>query len=622
MALSPAFLDELRLRVALPDVVQRKVRLVKKGREWGGLCPFHNEKSPSFTVNDEKGFFHCFGCGAHGDVIGFVMRIENLGFMEAVERLAAEAGMEVPRATIEEERRVEQQKTLGQVLEAACAFFEGQLRARAGEQARSYFAGRGLDDEACTRFRLGYAPNGTALLKQHLGHDFPDELIEAAGLIRKPEDGRDSFDYFRNRVMFPILDRTGKVVAFGGRVLDDSKPKYLNSPESPVFQKGRTLYGLSWARAGVAKGAEIIVTEGYMDVIALHRAGFTGAVAPLGTALTEEQLELLWRLAPEPILCFDGDAAGQRAAERAMTRALPLIKPGRSLRFATLSGGEDPDTLIRKFGAPAMQAVLTQAKPLADTVWRVSLAKLPATRTPEQRAGLKSALLETVKPIADADTRKEYEGFLLDRFFAWRREQREPVKPPARGFQKGRPAQGRQGWRPHESGVIPDLPPRPDPMLRVQRRRQEVLLRIVLDHPELLDEVVEDFVAAEIAAPDLDKLRHAILNIHSGADALDAATLRHNLSLQGFSAVVDGLFAQDITGHVGFAGRGADRDVAKRGWLQALGSTRHPDREAEVDRAIRRFEEHASDETNAHLQALVREADEEKLAQAAFDDEI
>jgi DNA primase len=616
MALSPAFLDELRQRVALPGVVQRKVRLVKRGREWSGLCPFHNEKSPSFTVNEDKGFFHCFGCGAHGDVIGFVMRAENLGFMEAVERVAAEAGMEVPRATPEEHRRIEQQKTLHEVLEAAAKFFEAQLRAHAGETARCYLEGRGLDLETAQRFRLGYAPAGSALLKQHLSHDFPDDLIEEAGLLRRPEDGRESFDYFRNRVMFPILDRTGRVVAFGGRVLDDGKPKYLNSPESPVFHKGRTLYGLSWARQSVAKGAPIIVTEGYMDVIALHRAGFGGAVAPLGTALTEEQLDILWRLAPEPVLCFDGDAAGQRAAERALSRALPLLKPGRSLRFATLSGGEDPDTLITKFGAAAMQDLIGQAQPLAQMLWRTTLNRQPGLRTPEQRAGLKAELLDSVKMIADADTREEYKREALDRFFAWRREQQVQARPSG-----GRGPDRRFGARrPDPTAGIPDLPPRPDPMLQALRRRQEVLIRLTLDHPELLEEAVEDFAAAELPAPDLDKLRHAILNIHNGAQALDAATLRHNLSLNGFGPAVDRLFAHDISSHLGFASHAPDRDVAKRGWYEALGMIRQQDRATEVDRAVRRFEEQASDETDAHVRALPWEAEEEKKAQASFDD--
>jgi DNA primase len=360
-----------------------------------------------------------------------------------------------------------------------------------------------------------------------------------------------------------------------------------------------------------------------MDVIALHRAGFTGAVAPLGTALTEEQLDILWRLAPEPILCFDGDAAGQRAADRALARALPLLKPGRSLSFATLTGGEDPDTLIAKFGAQAMQELLDGAKPLADRVWQSTLASRPETQTPEQKAGLKAALLETVRTIGDADIRKEYESYVLDRFFAWRREQREAPRPQGSGgprpYQsKGRFGPVKQGWRPHQPSYL-ELD-RPDPVARAQQRRQEVLLRLLLDHPEILDEIIEDLAAAEIKAPDLDKLRHAILNIHSGADTLDAASLRHNLSLQGFSAVVDGLFAPDVSMAVGFAGRDPDREMVKRGWLQALGEMRHLDRAAEFERSVQDFSEHGSEEAQAHIETMVWEAEEEKRAQASFDD--
>jgi DNA primase len=609
MAFPPSFLEEIRQRVGLPDVVMRKVRLVKRGREYSGLCPFHNEKSPSFTVNEDKGFFHCFGCGAHGDVIGFVMRIENLGFPEAVERLAGEAGLEVPRSTPEERQRAERQKTLGEVLEAAAQFYEAQLLTRSGEAGRDYLAKRGLGLEDAKRFRLGFAPPGNTVLKQHLLKDFPPSLVEEAGLIRAPEDGRESFDYFRNRVMFPILDRAGRVVAFGGRVIGDGKPKYLNSPESAVFQKGRILYGLAWARAGIAKGAEAIVTEGYMDVIALHRAGFTGAVAPLGTALTEGQLEELWKQAPEPILCFDGDPAGQRAAARALERALPMLTPGRSLRFATLTGGEDPDTLIAKFGADAMRSVLAQARPLAETLWRLELVAVPGLKTPEQRAGLMARLIARVRQIADEGLRREYESDVRSRFFAWKRG---PEKPMSRGRQQG-------FGRPGRGSPMPSANPgvaRPDPLAQALRRRQEVLLRLTLDRPEILDELCEDFAAVDLPAPDLDKLRHAIINVHASVPGLDAGTLQHNLSLKGFALDLERLFARDVSDHVGFAARDTDMETAKRGLLEALGAMRHQERAIEVERAVRRFEEQPGDESCAHVTALPMQAEQERQAQA------
>ncbi len=342
MAFPPGFLDELRGRISLSGLVGRRVRLVRRGREFAGLCPFHHEKTPSFYVVEDKDFFHCFGCGAHGDAIGFTMRADNLDFLEAVEKLAGEAGLAVPQATPEEREKARRQKTLLETLEAAAVFYEARLWSPAGRLARDYLETRGLDPDTIRRFRLGWAPDERQALRRALAADYTEPLLVEAGLLHQPDEG-EPFDYFRGRVMFPIGDRAGRVIAFGGRVLGDGQPKYLNSPESPVFEKGRVLYGWSAARAATTEGRDVIVTEGYMDVIALHRAGFKSAVAPLGTALGEFQLQELWRLGPEPILCFDGDAAGQRAAARALRRALPLLRPGCSLRFSGLPAGEDPE---------------------------------------------------------------------------------------------------------------------------------------------------------------------------------------------------------------------------------------------------------------------------------------
>src|SRR3954449_5251933 len=331
MAFPPGFLDELRARVSLADLVGRRVRLVRRGREHSGLCPFHNEKTPSFYVVEDKGFFHCFGCGAHGDAIGFVMRADNLDFIEAVERLAGEGGIAVPAQTAQERDRAQRQKTLLEALAAAAAFYEAQLWGPEGVRARDYLTRRGLDAETIRLFRLGWAPGDRQALRRALGGDFPEALLREAGLLRVPDGGNSAYDYFRGRVMFPIGDRAGRIIAFGGRTLGDEQPKYLNSPDTPVFEKGKILYGWAAARAALGRdpdNAAVIVVEGYMDVIALHRAGFGGAVAPLGTALTETQLHELWRLALEPVLCFDGDDAGRRAALRALARALPLLQPG------------------------------------------------------------------------------------------------------------------------------------------------------------------------------------------------------------------------------------------------------------------------------------------------------
>src|SRR5271156_6026629 len=400
MAFPPGFLDELRSRIALGDLVGRRVRLTRRGREQVGLCPFHNEKTPSFYVVEDKGFFHCFGCGAQGDGIGFVMRSETLDFIEAIERLAGLAGIAVPQQTPQEREKAQRQKTLLEALAAAARFYEERLWSPAGLRGREYLAARGLDEETIRRFRLGWAGEDRSALRKALTPEFPLPLLVEAGLLHTSDRGGEPYDFFRERVIFPIGDRAGRVIAFGGRALGDAQPKYLNSPEHPLFEKGRVLYGLSAARVNSAReaesgGAGAIVTEGYMDVIGLHRAGFTTAVAPLGTALTEAHLTELWRLAPEPVLCFDGDPAGQRAALRALHRALPLLKPGCSLRFVTLPSGEDPDSLIRNSGAPAFGELLHAAKPLAEVLWHSEL-DAKSIATPERRAGLERRVMSHV----------------------------------------------------------------------------------------------------------------------------------------------------------------------------------------------------------------------------------
>src|SRR5215470_1072073 len=408
MAIPPEFVDELRGRLSIASVIGGRVRLQKRGRDHLGLCPFHKEKTPSFTVSEEKGFFHCFGCGAHGDVVGFVMRSDNLSFPEAVERLARDVGLQVPASAPEERQREEHRATLHTALEAAAAWFEAQLRAAVGRPGLDYFKRRGLQDETIARFRLGYAPDSRGALKDALAKaGFGEALMLDAGLLIRPEDGRPTYDRFRGRVMFPIADLRGRVIAFGGRILDQGEPKYLNSPETPLFHKGRTLYGQAQASRAARESGEILVCEGYMDVIALAEAGFAGAVAPLGTALTEGQIAELWRLVPEPILCFDGDAAGQRAAARAVERALPLLQPGKSLRFALLPPGEDPDSLIRARGAPAMREVLDGARPLVDMLWDLELAAQPAD-TPERRAGFQQRLRERIRRIAERTVQEGY----------------------------------------------------------------------------------------------------------------------------------------------------------------------------------------------------------------------
>lgn len=552
MAFPPQFLDELRARASLVGVVGRRVKLTKKGREFQGLCPFHNEKSPSFTVNEEKGFFHCFGCGAHGDAIGFEMRAHHLSFTEAVERLASECGLEVPKATPEERRVEARRASLHDAMEAACLFYEKQLRGPAGREGLAYLRGRGLSDDTVARFRLGWSPDSREALKTTLMSDScPEAQLIEVGLLKKPDNGGASFDFFRGRVMFPVTDRRGRVIAFGARTLGDGQPKYLNSPDTPLFHKGATLYGLAIAREAARERNVVMAAEGYMDVIALHQAGFTYAVAPLGTALTEAQIEEMWRLADEPILCFDGDNAGQRAMARAAERGLPICKPGKSLRFATLPAPEDPDSLIKAKGPAAMQAVLDAAQPLVEVVWRLSTDNRP-TDTPERRAALEKELKDKAFAITDETVRWQYLSVFRDKMRALTR----PAWVPSQG-KGGFSGQGRRAdfkRRPGDpplrgpDGRLPGAgkPPPPQVDDAVWLRRAEAkLLSLLICHPPLLEQVFESLGEVGFSDKNLDNLRRGILKHLQTIHDLDSDQLCAHLCADGLGQGLDALMGTD-----------------------------------------------------------------------------
>lgn len=517
MAFPPGFLDELRARLSLSDIVGRKVSLKRRsGAEYAGLCPFHNEKTPSFTVNDKKGFFYCFGCHEKGSAIDFVMKTEGLSFPETVEKLAREVNLPVPVATPAERERADRAATLQQVVEMAAVWFQKQLRLPVGRQGLDYLRGRGLSDATIDDFRLGFAPDSRdGLIAALKRENVPLDKIVEAGLAIRPDDGRDPYDRFRGRVMFVINDRRGRAIAFGGRVMGAGEPKYLNSPETPLFHKGANLYCLDRARQAATKDQPVIVAEGYMDVIALHGAGFTGAVAPLGTALTEGQLGELWKLADEPYLCFDGDNAGRRAMSRAAERALPLLRPGKSLRFLALPAGEDPDSLIRTRGADAVRRILDLARPLSDIVWELEIEGKP-TDTPERRASLQRGIEQRVAEIADPVVRDYYRTEMRNRLNRMRRPE-----PPA-----WQPGGGRKPFRrPGE----PEPPPFAAGAAARRSgddldgsRQERVLLGALLERPALLHILAEDLAALPIVNPDLNRLRSGLLDalslVPSGVD--------------------------------------------------------------------------------------------------------
>jgi DNA primase len=526
MAFPNRLLEDIRSRIVLTDVVGKQVTLTRKGSEHSGLCPFHNEKTPSFTVSENKGFYHCFGCGAHGDVISFVMNTEGLSFPETVERLAAEAGLEVPVETPAARAEAKRRADLYDVVEAACGWFEAQLSEPAGQGALDYLRNRGLRDETIAQFRLGYAPDASAGLTVTLkANGATEDQILEAGLMRYPDDGRAPYPFFRDRVIFPIADRRDRIIAFGGRLMGDAKAaKYVNSPDTPLFDKGRNLYNFGAARQASFDTGQLVVAEGYMDVIALSQAGITASVAPLGTALTEDQIRALWRLAAEPILCFDGDKAGRRAAGRAAERVLPLLQPGKSLCFALLPPGEDPDSLIGRQGGGAMRQLLETAQPLSEVLWRLEAGAGPVD-TPERRADLQARLTKRANEIIEPTVRQYYRDAIRDRLQAEFR--------PEGNRRRSMAARGNSGAHIRN---------------RVQqqnRREQQAILATLINHPQLRD--VFDERLAEIAFDsDLDNLRQQLQSLFTESAHLDLVAIRNHLSNNSDKVLLDGVLDKQV----------------------------------------------------------------------------
>ena len=606
MTFSPQFLDEIRARVPLSDLVGRRVKLTKRGKEHLGLCPFHNERTPSFTVNDDKAFYHCFGCQAHGSAFDFVMNTEGLSFPEAVERLAGQAGLAVPASTPAAAEAARKQATLYDVMEKAAGWFQAQLLTTSGTAARQYLEGRGLDEATIATFRLGLAPNSNRALKDALlARGIAEEQMLATGLLIKPEEGRATYDRYRHRIIFPIGDARGRVIAFGGRALGDAKAKYINSPETVLYHKGHVLFGLSAARAAIREQGTALVAEGYMDVIALHAAGFTNAVAPLGTALTEDQMALLWRLAPEPILCLDGDAAGRRAAVAAAMRALPLLKPGLSLRFAQLPKGEDPDSLIQKHGPSAMTEVIVHALRLDELLWRKE-RRARRTDSPERQAGLWARLEALVREVKDQAIRDAYHRLFKARFDAEFRAEFRPKFSSGGGSRRER-----EGARTGSAGMTA----RPGPGLLQSAlargsgeaaSREAFLTGVIVNHPELMERVSEAFAQLTFQDMALDRLRSTILKVFGEVEGLDTGALKSHLKRQGFGEFLDRLAKG--TGPMVPVMRGeAPLEEIERVWRDALALHRRPILKSEIESAWTDFAEDSSDAARERVKHLQEE---------------
>ena len=577
MRFTPQFLDELRARLPVSEVVGRRVKLRKAGREWKGLSPFNKEKTPSFFVNDQKAMWFDFSSAKNGNIFDFLMLTEGVSFPEAVERLAQQAGIPLPVMTREAQAQEERRRTLHEVAELAAKFFEATLASRAGARGRGYLLDRGIHAPTQLKFRLGYAAGEQYALKEHLGAaKIPVEDMIETGLLVSGEDIAVPYDRFRDRVMFPIADWRGRVIAFGGRALDkEVSAKYLNSPETPLFHKGATLYNIAAARKAAHEGAPVIAVEGYIDVIAMVTAGFEATVAPLGTALTTDQLALVWRMADEPILCFDGDDAGRRAAYRAVDLALPLLKPGKSLKFAALPDGQDPDDLARSGGRAAIEDVLAAARPLAHLLWTRESETGPFD-TPERRAALEARIAQVTATIADEAVRRYYKQDFVARLrqmFAPQRFAAKEVGAPRRTFAERMAGAQMFGGRQFGSGVrlsgavaarLPGAAEAPyvaaspqlaaSPVHRGHRaaipRREALILQATINHPRLLHDHLEELAAAEFRHADTQKLKGALIDVFAhhfaddfskegGADAqAERAALATELTRRGFAELL------------------------------------------------------------------------------------
>ena len=534
MAVPPEFIEDLRQRVPLSDVVGRRVKLIRKGRRHSGLCPFHAEKTPSFSVVDDDGFYHCFGCGVHGDAISFLREMDGLEFMEAVERLAEMAGLAVPRTVPQDPAASRQRKAALDILEETTLFFEAALRRDDGRDATRYLRQRGLDSAIVKTYRIGYSPRmGLRAALKDKG--FSDEDMLAAGVIRKSDRDGSLYDYFRDRVMFPIENRQGKVIAFGARALGDAQPKYLNSGEGPTFSKKAVLYGWVQAREGLRRNLPLVVAEGYMDVIAIHHSGAAAAVAPLGTALTPEQIALLWKLHDEPVLCFDGDAAGQRAQTRALERILPLLEPGRSARLAVLPEGKDPDDLIAASGPEGFRKVIGTARSLVDSLWEQVQAEFDI-RQPEARAQFWQAVRGHVRSIGNNQVRSAY-GDEIESRIATMRNQIRGVSSMVTPRRASRP----------QTGLI---------------NRHRAVVALLLAHPSLVSANFEALSMLDSGDQSLESLKKALIDAVIRDPDLDAEAINYHLKGLNLGDVLAAVTGDDMKARLPFDPRQLSNDKA------------------------------------------------------------
>lgn len=575
MSVSKDFMDELRSRITLSDIIGKQVKLTRAGREFKACCPFHKEKTASFTVNDDKGFYHCFGCGAHGDVLKFVMDYQNLSFGEALEHLAGVAGLQLPMYDKAEEAKYEKQSVLYKIMSEANEYYKQRIQDRENKNIVRYLTDRGFSSSEILNFEIGFADfSGEGLKSKLLKSGFKEKDILDTGLFKRSQQNQgDYYHFFRNRIIFPVRDIRNRVVAFGGRVVPENyggkfnstAPKYINSPENEIFHKGKILYGLNNSIKTIANGDNVIVVEGYVDVIALNKAGFKSAVAPLGTALTESQIEEIWKRMPDgnriPTLCFDGDGAGQRAASRALARVLPILKPDTSVKFAFLPDGYDPDTLIRKEGSSAMKKVLDNSLSLFEMMWQEE-SKNRDLSQPEARAGLKSAMIKRVSEITDVDIKK----FFLDE-----------INQKISEFSSSKTLNNhyyKTDYKKVKTGII-DTAIRRGALNRpvnksVKGNMEKILFALIINHPWLYEECGEEFGMVDVGDIDYRKLKEDIVSILMLNHETDSEALKNELFIKGYSQILESIFNNSSKLLPKYVDVNTDFDTVREGWSEIM----------------------------------------------------
>ncbi len=605
MSIGSNFFDELRNRITLSEVISRRIKITRAGREYKACCPFHNEKTPSFTINDDKQFYHCFGCGAHGDVIKFVTEHDNIGFMDAVEMLAAEAGMKIPQQSPKAVQQAKQENNLYDLLEEATILMEQCLNDPRNFDAMSYLLDRGINREIIKQFRIGFAPeDGQYIRKALLQKGYSDKDMIKAGLLRPMAQGGEPYAFFRDRIIFPVPDRRGRIVAYGGRILpehmrppqrgDFVPPKYINSSETPLFHKGRMLYGEPTARRAAAEGRDIILVEGYLDVIACAQAGIKGVLAPMGTAVTEEQIISMWQMIPSeskiPILCFDGDNAGRKAAIRVCNRILPLLEPGKSVNFAFMPDGEDPDSLIKSIGVSGFREVIKKSIPLFDFLWN-TYTQGKDINTPDMKASIKKQLEHEISRISDKDVQNFYRSDLRVRV--------SKIFYPKRyyGYNTG------GGKKTGQISIKPQMPK----IKKSQKQHlvSKILLCTIINHPHIFDSIEEVLLNMVIKDKKMDSLRQNIVSFLCDYNDANREKLIDHLEKKGFSQEIRDICNESVYVHASFCSPSADKGNILGMWLEYWNDCNNAGLEEEIQNGWKRAYFDSNEKEEEKLKSLL-----------------